>query len=133
MRVIRGEPVEVWLRDGRPVRFVWRGRMYTVMFVLERRLLPAADRAVAEPVVAAPDPAAPDLAPPDLAPPDLARPDPAPPDLAPKDPAPTGPADLVVDGRECWRVEATPERTLPPATYELCHDLAADRWLLSRS
>jgi len=35
-------------------------------------------------------------------------------------------------GRECWLVEATPERTLPPATYELCHDLAADRWSLSR-
>ena len=36
MRGIRGEPVEVWLRHGRPARFVWRGRMYTVMFVLER-------------------------------------------------------------------------------------------------
>jgi hypothetical protein len=98
MRVIRGEPVEVWLRDGRPVRFVWRGRMYTVMFVLDRLLLPA------------PEPAA-----------------------APTDAAPTDRADLQADGRECWRVEATPERTLPPATYELCHDLAADRWSLSRS
>jgi hypothetical protein len=48
-------------------------------------------------------------------------------------PATTDPSDLKADGRECWRVEATPERTLPPTTYELCHDLAADRWLLSRS
>jgi len=91
MRAIRGEPVEVWLRDGRPVRFVWRGRMYTVMFVLERRLL-AAESAV------------------------------APPDST----------DPAADGRECWRVEATPERIVPPTTYDLCHDRAADRWSLSR-
>jgi Domain of unknown function (DUF6504) len=82
MRVNRGEPVEVWLRDGRPARFVWRGRMYTVMFVLERRQLPV--------------------------------------------------AELAPDERECWRVEATPERTLPPTTYELCHDPASDHWSLSR-
>jgi hypothetical protein len=79
MRGIGGEPVEVWLRDSRPARFIWRGRRYTVMFVLDRQISPATDA-----------------------------------------------------GRECWRVEATPERTLPPATYELCHDLAADRWSLSR-
>lgn len=41
MRGIRGEPVEVWLRHERPARFVWRGRMYTVIFVLDRRLAPA--------------------------------------------------------------------------------------------
>jgi hypothetical protein len=37
MRSIRGEPVEVWLRHGRPARFVWRGRLYVVLFVLDRR------------------------------------------------------------------------------------------------
>lgn len=37
MRRIRGEPVEVWLRHGRPARFVWRGRLYVVLFVLDRR------------------------------------------------------------------------------------------------
>ena len=95
MRGIRGEPVEVWLRDGTPARFVWRGRRYTVMFVLDRQLIPAAPQA---------SPAA-----------------------LPPIPAAGGDA-----GTECWRVEATPERTLPPATYELCHDLAADRWSLSR-
>jgi hypothetical protein len=89
MRGIRGEPVEVWLRHGRPARFVWRGRMYTVMFVLDRPLAPA--------VV------------------------PADPDSAP------------ADGRDCWRVEATPERMMPPTIYELCHDLTADRWSLSRT
>jgi len=38
MRPIRGEPVDVWLRHGRPARFVWRGRLYVVLFVLDRRL-----------------------------------------------------------------------------------------------
>lgn len=92
MRGIRGEPVEVWLRDSTPARFVWRGRRYTVMFVLDRRLV--SDGPAADPMA---DPAA-----------------------------------GAGAGRECWLVEATPERTLPPATYELCHDLGADRWSLSR-
>jgi Domain of unknown function (DUF6504) len=35
------EPVEVWLRHGRPVRFAWRGRIYTVIFVRDRWLGPA--------------------------------------------------------------------------------------------
>jgi hypothetical protein len=33
---MRGEPVYVWLRAGKPARFVWRGRLYTVLAVLER-------------------------------------------------------------------------------------------------
>jgi hypothetical protein len=85
MAVIRGEPAEVWLRDGTPARFVWRDRMYTVMFVLER---PAAKRA--------------------------------------SEPA------LDLEQRECWRVEATPERAVPPTTYQLCWDPTSDRWSLSR-
>jgi hypothetical protein len=80
MRGIRGEPVGVWLRHGRPARFVWRGRMYTVMYVLDR----------------------------------------------------TDAVEAAAGERECWRVEATPERTVPPTRYELCHDLAADSWLLTR-
>jgi hypothetical protein len=38
MRRIRGEPVEFWLRHGRPARFVWRGRLYVVLFVLDKRV-----------------------------------------------------------------------------------------------
>jgi len=38
MRGIPSEPVEVWLRHDRPARFVWRGRMYTVMLVLDHRV-----------------------------------------------------------------------------------------------
>ena len=75
MRGIRGEPADVWMRHGKPARFVWRGRMYTVLFVLDYRSAQA---------------------------------------------------------QECWTVEATPERGVPPATYELCRDPDADRWTLSR-
>jgi hypothetical protein len=41
MTSIHGEPVEVWLRNERPARFVWRGRMYTVLYVRDKRTLPA--------------------------------------------------------------------------------------------
>lgn len=34
MSKVFGEPVDVWVRDGRPVRFVWRGQLYTVLGVL---------------------------------------------------------------------------------------------------
>jgi hypothetical protein len=99
MRGIRGEPVEVWLRSGRPARFVWRGRMHTVIFVLDRQVRPAATPA----------------------------------DPGPGGAAASGPAASGTEGSECWRVEATPGRSVPPATYELCHDLASGRWLLSRA
>ncbi len=88
MRGIRGEPVEVWLRSERPARFVWRGRMHTVMFVLDRQVTHSRDAG--------------------------------------------RPGSRRGEGFECWRVEATPERSVPPATYELCRDLASGRWLLSR-
>jgi Family of unknown function (DUF6504) len=77
------EPVEVWERDGRPVRFAWRGRIYTVIFVRDRWLAPAES------------------------------------------------ASDAIAGSECWRVEATPVRGVPPALYELCHEPAADQWSLS--
>ncbi len=87
----RGEPVEVWLRHGRPARFVWRGRLYTVLFVLDRRTghLPL------PPAPAHPDPGAP--------------------------------------GLEFWVVEATAQPAIAATRYELCHDLATDRWTLSRT
>ncbi|HUC21777.1 MAG TPA: DUF6504 family protein [Streptosporangiaceae bacterium] len=130
MRGIRGEPVEVWLRNDRPARFVWRGRLHTVIFVLDRQVTPAA-------------------APADV---DSATGDAAAGDAAASDPATTSTASTSTEststeststeststestnagGSECWRVEATPARSVPPATYELCRDLASGRWLLSR-
>ena len=121
MRGIRGEPVEVWLRNGRPARFVWRGRMHTVMFVLDRQITLAATPADADP--AASDPA--DADPPAIDPPAI--------DPAAIDPAASDPAAGRTEGSECWRVEATPERSVPPVTYELCRNLASGRWLLSRA
>jgi hypothetical protein len=41
MRGNRPEPVGVALRQGRPARFVWRGRLYTVLLVLDRRVTPS--------------------------------------------------------------------------------------------
>lgn len=36
MSRVYGEPIEVFVNDeGRPVRFVWRGRLYTVRRVIE--------------------------------------------------------------------------------------------------
>jgi hypothetical protein len=32
---VYGEPIDVWVRGGKPARFVWRGRLYTVLGVLE--------------------------------------------------------------------------------------------------
>jgi hypothetical protein len=34
---VEREPVEVWLIDGKPARFVWRGRLYSILAVLGRR------------------------------------------------------------------------------------------------
>jgi Family of unknown function (DUF6504) len=94
MRSIRGEPVEVWLSDGRPARFVWRGRLYTVLFVRDRRSVTATPAAT--------------------------------PPMAPGE---TG----QLAGQEFWLVDATAQRAVAASTYELCHDLGADRWTLSRS
>lgn len=35
MSRVYGDPVEVWLVDGRPSRFVWHGRLYTVHRILD--------------------------------------------------------------------------------------------------
>jgi hypothetical protein len=105
MRGIRGEPVEVWLRNDRPARFVWRGRLHTVIFVLDRQVTPAAAPAEAGPAASG---------------------------AAASGTATSGTAASGTGGSECWRVEATPARSVPPATYELCRDLASGRWLLSR-
>jgi Family of unknown function (DUF6504) len=119
MRGIRGEPVEVWLRSGRPARFVWRGRMHTVIFVLERQVRPAA-------APADPGPSGPATSSPESSGPESSGPESSGPESSSPESSSTG-------GSECWRVEATPGRSVPPATYELCCDLASGRWLLSRA
>jgi hypothetical protein len=86
MRTSPGEPVQVWLRHGKPARFVWRGRLYTVLIVLDQRLTPGSDEKATPP-----------------------------------------------PRRECFLVEATPVRSVPPSTFELCRDLGTDRWSLTRT
>jgi len=117
-RVYR-EPAEVQAReDGRPARFVWRGRLYTVRSILEhwavnrewwRETDPAPGGASPREIAAQPELAQPELAQPELAQPGLAQPE-----------------------LEYWRVEASAGRGFPPGTYELCHDVAADAWTLRR-
>jgi uncharacterized protein DUF6504 len=35
MSRLYGEPVDVWVRDDGPASFAWRGRLYTVLRVLD--------------------------------------------------------------------------------------------------
>lgn len=86
---MRPEPADVWLTDGRPARFVWRGRLYTVLSVIER------------------------------------------PSSEPGQGVSGGPEYPQAQWR-CWRVTASPGKNVPAMAYQLCHDPAADRWLLSR-
>lgn len=40
MSRVYGEPIEVWTHDdGAPDRFVWQGRLYTVLVVLEHSVI----------------------------------------------------------------------------------------------
>lgn len=91
MSRVYGEPVDVWLRADRPARFVWRGRLYTVLRVFEHWVDGREwwkhhdDEQAGEP-----------------------------------------------GDQEFWRVEASPGRNHPAATYELRRDDASGTWLLAR-
>lgn len=109
---VRSEPAEVWLNDGRPARFVWRGRLYTVLSVIER---PAGGPHAGQHYPGEPDPGEPDRGEPDRGEPD------------------PGEGDPAMAAWQCWRVTASPGKNVPAAMYQLCHDTSADRWLLSRN
>ncbi len=95
---VRPEPAQVQLNDGRPGRFVWRERLYTVLAVIERPG-EAAAAAAAGAATSGRDPDEHDHRPSDW---------------------------------RCWRVTASPGKNVPAVGFRLCHDPAADRWLLSR-
>ena len=125
MSRVYGEPGDVWVRDGRPARFVWRGRLYPVLRVLENWVV---SREWWEQQEQAHEPG------------------------GGQDREPGGGQDRGEHGRELdgeqsrevggkpgepselefWRVEASPGRDVPPATYELRRDAAAGTWLLAR-
>jgi Family of unknown function (DUF6504) len=92
---VYGEPVDVWVRDGRPARFVWRGRLYIVLRVLERWMVSGEWWKQQEEEQEGAEPGEP-------------------------------------TDHEFWRVEASPGRSVPPATYELRRDIATGSWLLAR-
>ena len=53
---VYGEPVEVQTReDGRPTRFVWRGRLYTVRWVIEHWVINQEQWQEPKPVLAQPE------------------------------------------------------------------------------
>lgn len=103
MSRVYGEPVEVWVRDDRPVRFVWRGSLYTVSRVLEHWMTTREwwRRQEAEDPDETGAPGAGENA--------------------------AGPAE-----REFWRVEAGAGLGSASGVYELRHDLGKGTWLLSR-
>jgi hypothetical protein len=107
----RPEPAQVQMHDGRPSRFVWRGRLYTVISIVSR---PGESGSVERPAGSdvAEDPAGPPGG------------RPAAGDVYEHDHLPS-------DWR-CWRVTAAPGRNVPAVGFRLCHDPPADRWLLSR-
>jgi hypothetical protein len=106
----------VWLRDGKPARFVWRGRLYTVLAVLDRWTA-----SHPRPVIGADAPLP------------AAGPEPQPHSAGPEPQPPAGPESQPPVVREFWRVEASPGKNVPSAAYELRHEIATDRWLLLRS
>jgi Family of unknown function (DUF6504) len=121
MSRLYGEPVNVQARDdGRPVRFVWRGRLYTVRAILEHWIVnrewwqdPAPPHPTETP---GPEPA--HLEPaerhlePESAQPESAQPESAQPEL------------------EFWRAEASPGQGITAGVYELRRDAATDAWTI---
>jgi hypothetical protein len=112
---VRSEPVEVWLINGRPARFVWRERLYTVLSIIERPPAGPAPESGSESESESESESGAARA---------------------RHPAGGHPGEQRHANRtgwRCWLVTASPGRNVPRNTYRLCHDLAADRWLLTRN
>ena len=109
MSRVYGEPVSVRARaDGRPLRFVWRSRLYTVRAILEHWVI---NREWWR------DPGGPGDA--------GAAGSPGIPGTEPGQPAEPGRPEL-----EFWRVEAAPGQGMTPGVYELHRDAATGTWTL---
>jgi hypothetical protein len=102
--------------DGRPVRFVWRGRLYTVRAILEHWIVNREwwqDPAPLDPEPARLEPSGP---------PRPSGPEPTQPE--PAHPVPAHPE------LEFWRVEASPGQGMTAGVYELRRDAATDAWTI---
>jgi Family of unknown function (DUF6504) len=102
--------------DGRPVRFVWRGRLYTVRVILEHWIVNR--EWWQDPDSSGPsgpsglEPAHSEPGFPDPSGPGPAQPEPGHPEL------------------EFWRVEVSPGQGMAAGIYELRRDAATDAWTL---
>ena len=102
MNSVYGEPVEVRARaDGRPLRFVWRSRLYTVRAILEHWVINR--EWWREPSVPS-EPGQP---------------------AQPAQPAQPGQPEL-----EFWRVEAAPGQGIASEAYELRRDAITGAWTI---
>jgi hypothetical protein len=119
MSRLYGEPVNVQARDdGRPVRFVWRGRLYTVRAILEHWIVNREWWQDPDP----PNPTEP--------------PGPEPAHLEPAHPEPEGAQPQPEPAQpelEFWRVEASPGQGITAGVYELRRDAATDAWTVRPS
>lgn len=106
MSNVYGEPSDVRAReDGRPVRFVWRSRLYTVHAILEHWVIHREWwRVPGEPG----QPGNPGRSG-----------GPGPPEAGPRQPE-----------LEFWRVEAAPGQAMTPGVFELRRDIATGTWTL---
>ena len=123
MNRVYGEPVEVQARkDGRPTRFVWRSRLYTVRAILEHWVInrewwrdpggQALRPRPGQPRPGQPQPGQPQPGQPQPGQPQPGQPQPGQPEL------------------EFWRVEAAPGQGRTPGIYELRRDATTGTWIL---
>jgi Family of unknown function (DUF6504) len=143
----RDNTVNVQARDdGRPVRFVWRGRLYTVRAILEHWIVnrewwqdpdPLGHSGPSGPEPAQPDPAQlqpdhPELGLPEPGVPEPSHPEPELPEPNIPQPGVPEPAQPQpgLPGLEFWRVEASPGQGMAARVYELRRDAAIDAWTL---
>jgi hypothetical protein len=123
----RTEPAEVWLADGRPARFGWRGRLYTVLAILERpALADATGGAAGQQDSATGGPGVPSVPNSEV----LSTPEHEVPPTPDRDHQSA--AGHTAGDWECWRVAASPGRSILADVYRLCHNRDAGSWSLSR-
>jgi Family of unknown function (DUF6504) len=114
---VYGEPANVQARDdGRPARFVWRGRLYTVRAILEHWVI---NREWWQEPRAQPSQSRPGQ-------PQPGQPQPGQPQPGQPQPGPAQPARPEL---EFWRVEASPGPGLTAEIYDLRRD-ATGAWTL---
>ncbi len=115
------EPVDVGVQDGRPTRFVWRGRLYTVLGVLDHWVNSREWWKQQDPDLDTP------------AEREFWRIEASPGHSA--EAAPGYSTEVTRGHNKATRghhTEVSPGRSARAGTYELRHDLATGQWILAR-